>query len=99
MSSNKPVHELSVLRFLSSYGVNGRSVLNHWLRNTGYPDIKVHGAHMGRTWVLSAPGDPHVGTMNLAIKLGPRYTSANAGGRGHDTADAVLQGPHCMNVE
>ena len=26
------------------------------------------GTHMGPTWVLSAPGGPHVGPMNLAIK-------------------------------
>ena len=31
------------------------------------PDCKVHGAKMGPTWVLSAPGGPHVGLMNLAI--------------------------------
>ena len=28
---------------------------------------KIHGANMGHTWVLSAPGGPHVGLMNLAI--------------------------------
>ena len=28
----------------------------------------VHGAHMGPTWVLSAPDGPHVGSMNLAIR-------------------------------
>ena len=28
---------------------------------------KVHGANMRDTWVLSAPGGPHVGLMNLAI--------------------------------
>ena len=33
-----------------------------------YPDSKVHGANMGPTWVLSAPGGPHVGPMNLAIR-------------------------------
>ena len=32
------------------------------------PDSKVHGANMGRTWVLSAPDGPYVGPMNLAIK-------------------------------
>ena len=32
------------------------------------PDSKVHRAHMGSTWVLSAPDGPHVGPMNLAIK-------------------------------
>ena len=33
-------------------------------------DSKVHGANMGPTWVLSAPGGPHVGPMNLAIRGG-----------------------------
>ena len=31
------------------------------------PDSKVHVAHIGPTWVLSTPGRPHVGPMNLAI--------------------------------
>ena len=36
--------------------------------NIGYsPDSKVYGVHMGPTWVLLAPGGPHVGLMNLAI--------------------------------
>ena len=30
-------------------------------------DSKVHGANMGPTWALSAPGGPHVGPMNVAI--------------------------------
>ena len=30
-------------------------------------DSKVHGANTGPTWVLSAPGGPHVGHVNLAI--------------------------------
>ena len=33
------------------------------------PDSKVHGANMGPTWVLSAPDGPHVGPMNLAIRV------------------------------
>ena len=32
------------------------------------PDSKVHGANKGPTWVLSAPDEPHVGPMNLAIR-------------------------------
>ena len=32
------------------------------------PDSKVHGAHLGPTWVMSAPDGPHVGPMNLAIR-------------------------------
>ena len=34
-----------------------------------YPDSKVHGANMGPTWVLSSPDGPHVGPMNLAIRV------------------------------
>ena len=34
-----------------------------------YPDSKVHGANMGPTWVMSAPDGPHVGPMNLAIRV------------------------------
>ena len=34
-----------------------------------YPDSKIHGANMGPTWVLSAPDGPHVGPMNLAIRV------------------------------
>ena len=33
------------------------------------PDSKVHGANMGSTWVLWAPDGPHVGPMNLAIRV------------------------------
>ena len=33
------------------------------------PDCKVHGANTGPTWVLSAPSAPHVGPMNLAIRI------------------------------
>ena len=31
-------------------------------------DNKIHGANMGPTWVLSAPGGPYVGHMNLATR-------------------------------
>ena len=30
---------------------------------------KVHEAHMEPTWVLSAPGRPHIGPMKLAIRV------------------------------
>ena len=32
-----------------------------------FPDSKVHVALMGPTWVLSAPGGPHLGPINLDI--------------------------------
>ena len=35
----------------------------------GYRDSKVHGANMEPTWILSAPDEPHIGPMNLAIKV------------------------------
>ena len=38
----------------------------HWRK---YPDSEVHMAHMGPTWVLSGPSGPHVGPMNLAIRV------------------------------
>ena len=34
-----------------------------------YPDNKIHGANMGPTWVLLAPGGPHVGPINLVIRV------------------------------
>ena len=33
------------------------------------PYSRVHGANMGHTWVLSAPDGPHIGPMNLAIRV------------------------------
>ena len=39
------------------------------LRLQPYPDSKVHGANMVPTWVLSVPDGPHVGPMNLAIRV------------------------------
>ena len=35
----------------------------------GFPESKVHGANMWPTWVLSTPDGPHVGPMNLAIRV------------------------------
>ena len=43
-----------------------------WLTHP-FPDSKVHGANMGPTWVLSAPGGPHVGPLNLAIRVHPPH--------------------------
>ena len=35
-----------------------------------YPDGKVHGVNMGRTWVLSAPDGPPVGIRVVATQDG-----------------------------
>ena len=40
----------------------------HWCHDM-YLDNKVNGANMGSTWVLSAPGEPNVGPMILAIRV------------------------------
>ena len=59
------------------YGIQSLSLVD-WLlpcttfrafvRDNHAPDSKVHVANMGPTWVLTAPGGPHVGPMNLAIR-------------------------------
>ena len=46
------------------------------------PDSKVHGANMGPTWVLSAPDGPHVGPMNLAVRVSLPQVSSNQSGHG-----------------
>ena len=40
-----------------------------WYQLILFPDSKVHGANMGLTWVLSAPGGPRVGPIDLAIRV------------------------------
>ena len=39
------------------------------LTSQNYPDSKVNGANMWPTWILSAPDGPHIGYMNLAIRV------------------------------
>ena len=45
-------------------------VYNDHLCERDYLDSKVHGAYMRPTWVLSAQDGPHVGPMNLVIRVG-----------------------------
>ena len=52
----------------ATYGILQENVKPHHLQWT-FPDSKVHEANMGPTWVLSAPDGPHVGHMNLAIRV------------------------------
>ena len=51
------------------------------------PDSKFHVVNMGPTWVLSAPGGPHVGPINLAIRGANRYRWI---------AMVVLRNENCM---
>ena len=39
------------------------------LKGRTYPDNKVQGANMGPMWGRQDPGGPHVGPMNLAIRV------------------------------
>ena len=56
---------VTVKKSMDSFNLSGVSYLR-----TNFPDSKVHGANMGPTWVLSALDGPHVGPMNLAIRVG-----------------------------
>ena len=42
------------------------------------PDRKGHEVNMGPTWVLLAPGGPHVGPINFAIRGGRKKAGYNA---------------------
>ena len=63
-------HDLVYIFGNASYNVSFLSLpwvsCCHW---QNFPDSKVHGANMGLTWVLSAPDGPHVGPMNLVIRV------------------------------
>ena len=54
-------------RCLSSIGTHALDIIQNATIN--YPDSKVHGANTGPTWVLPAPDGPHLGLMNLAIRV------------------------------
>ena len=41
----------------------------HLVPKSTYPDSKVYGANMGPIWALSARDGPHVGPMNLTIRV------------------------------
>ena len=49
--------------------IYGEGMSKHRTKLMDCPDSKVHGAYMGPTWVLSVPDGPHVGPMNLAIRV------------------------------
>ena len=73
---NNPLHEamLTILaKPQTTYGVTRP----YWIDSLltvflwfliSYPDSKAHEANMGPTWVLSAPGGPHDGPINLVMR-------------------------------
>ena len=54
-----------------------------------YSDSKVHVANMGPTWVLSAPGGPHIGSMNLAITVASLIMNTPPTGSAQDSSDSA----------
>ena len=60
------LNELIALKTFWQFDVSMEKCLEKNIH--GIPDSKVHGANMGPTWVLSAPGGPHVGPINLTIR-------------------------------
>ena len=58
------------LKFVISFNMTENSGFPTWMPSIPQykPDSKVHGANIDPTWGLSAPDEPHVGPMNLAIR-------------------------------
>ena len=65
-----------------------------------FPDSKVHGANLGPTWVLSAPDGPHVGPMNLAIRVVRKLTASQRHRTSSNSPLTVPQSPGlcCVSV-
>ena len=75
-----PSHE--VIMYITIFNVPSHNIMHETSWNlmsvyeflsatlaVNFPNSKVHGANMGPTWDLSAPDGPHVGPMNLAIRV------------------------------
>ena len=71
LAAAKPLSEpmLEIL-LIGTLGTNFSEIFIkiHTCLHLDVADSKDHGANMGPTWVLSAPGGPHVGPMNLVIR-------------------------------
>ena len=53
---------------LEAFAIIERLTYDAWVKNVSkIPDIKLHGANKGPTWVLSAPDEPHVGPINFVL--------------------------------
>ena len=59
--------QTEMMQYLKSFIMEEKDILILHIQVKTIPDSKVHEANMGPIWVLSAPGGPHVGLMNLAI--------------------------------
>ena len=61
-----PPHALELLQFYTKQSMCPQP--QHMMVRM-YPHSKVHGANMGRTWVLSVPDGSHVGPTDHAIRV------------------------------
>ena len=84
--TNKPVFLKDVKHKMLTYRQRENSSLDDICyvavchQNIHTRDSKIHEASMGPTWVLSAPGGPHVGPMNLVIRDGLSDTHSKGSG-------------------
>ena len=69
MARNSDVYKEHNAWLLSIQRANCRNITRLRSHTRHLPDSKVHGTNMRPTWVLSAPDGPHVGPMNLAIRV------------------------------
>ena len=74
---------------------DGHYMMSRLCHLQSYPDSKVHGANMGPIWVLSAPDGPHVGTMNLAIRV---YAECLNWGGWWDLLYISVKGQYCSHA-
>ena len=63
----KSVGEKLLVKWASDSG-QYRAPLSSWTKQ--YANSEIHGGNMGPTLVLSAPDGPHIGPMNLGIRVG-----------------------------
>ena len=61
--------EITLVTGLVGFITSKKMSTSIWRNYLSYPDSKIHGANMGPTCVLLAPGGPHVGPFNLAIRV------------------------------
>ena len=62
---------LSRLSFILNWDVTSANfkIFQYFIFSITFPDSKVRGANMGPTWGLWAPDGPHIGPINLAIRV------------------------------
>ena len=69
------------------------------VENHQYPDSKFHVANMGPTWGRQDPGGPHVGLMNLVIRVRTwQHCRVWCSGSSWQTQDSLLWPRHGQGI-